>query len=136
MQVKAMLANSPERSAEEWEIHDYEGFEDAPISEWYSFERIANLAEFITEHETLGGKLLENFGGDLVVANTAFDNYWGEHTNLEEHARSLTEDVGMEIPNHLANYIDYAAMGRDMDMSGDIFSIEIAFDEIHIFGTA
>ena len=74
-QVKAMLANSPERGAEEWAIHDYEGFEGAPISEWDSFERIANLAEFITEHETLGGKLLEHFGGDLDDAKIAFDNY-------------------------------------------------------------
>ncbi len=135
-QVKAMLTNSPEPDAEEWSIHDYEGFEGAPISEWDSFERIANLAEFITEHETLGGKLLEHFGGDLDDAKTAFDNYWGEFENLEEYARSLTEDTGGEIPSHLANYIDYAAMGRDMEMSGDIFTVEIAFDEIHIFGTA
>jgi antirestriction protein len=135
-QVKAMLANSSEPNAEEWAIHDYEGFEDAPISEWDSFERIANLAEFITEHETLGGKLLEHFGGDLEDAKTAFDNYWGEFENLEEYARSLTEDVGMEIPTQLENYIDYAAMGRDMELSGDIFTVEITFDEIHIFGTA
>lgn len=133
-QVKAMLANSPEPEAEEWAIHDYEGFEGAPISEWDSFERIANLAEFITEHETLGGKLLEHFGGDLDDATTAFDNYYGEHTSLEEYARNLTEDTGGEIPNLLANYIDYAAMGRDMEMSGDIYTIEIAFDAIHIFG--
>jgi len=129
-----MLANSPEPDAEEWAIHDYEGFEDAPISEWDSFERIENLADFITEHEALGGKLLEHFGGDLDDAKTAFDNYWGEHTSLEEYARSLTEDVSAEIPNHLANYIDYAAMGRDMELSGDIFTIEIAHDETHIFG--
>ena len=135
MQVKAMLANSPEADAEEWSIHDYEGFEGAPISEWDSFERIADLAEFITEHETLGGKLLEHFGGDLDDAKSAFDNYWGEHTSLEEYARNLTEDVGTEIPTQLENYIDNAAMGRDMEMSGDIFTVEIAFDEIHTFGT-
>lgn len=93
------------------------------------------MAEFITEHETLGGKLLEHFGGDLDDAKTAFDNYWGEFENLEEYARNLTEETGMEIPNHL-NYIDYAAMGRDMELSGDIFTIETTFDEIHIFGTA
>jgi len=135
-EVKTMLANSSEPDAEEGAIHDYEGFEDAPISEWDSFERIANLAEFITEHETLGGKLLEHFGGDLDDAKTAFDNYYGENTSLEKYARNLTEDTVGDIPSHLANYIDYAAMGRDMEMSGDIFTIEIAHDEIHIFGTA
>ncbi len=135
-EVKTMLANSSEPDTEEWAIHDYEGFEDAPISEWDSFERIANLAEFITEHVALGGKLLEHFGGDLDDAKTAFDNYWGEFGSLEDYAQSLAEDMGMEIPTHLVNYIDYAAMGRDMEMSGDIFTIEIAHDEIHIFGTA
>ena len=135
-QVKAMLESSPEHGAEEWAVHDYEGFEGAPISEWDSFERIANLAEFIEEHGALGGKLLEHFGGDLEDAKTAFDNYWGEFETLEECARNLTEDVGTEIPTHLENYIDYAAMGRDMEMSGDIFTVEITHDEIHIFGTA
>ena len=80
--------------------------------------------------------MLEHFGGDLDDAKTAFDNYWGEFENLEEYARNLIEYTGGEIPNHLANYIDYAAMGRDMEMSGDIFTVEIAHDEIHIFGTA
>jgi len=133
-EVKSMLAASPEPDAEEHAIHDYEGFEDAPISEWDSCERIADLAEFITEHEELGGKLLEHFGGDLDDAKTAFDNYWGEFENLEDYARNLTEDIGTEIPTPLENYIDYAAMGRDMEMSGDIFTIELAFDEIHVFG--
>jgi len=133
-EVKSMLAASPELDAEEHAIHDYEGFEGAPISEWDSFERIADLAEFIGEHEVLGGKLLEHFGGYLDDAKTAFDNYWGEFENLEEYARSLTEDIGTAIPTPLENYIDYAAMGRDMEMSGDIFTIELAFDEIHIFG--
>ncbi len=133
-QVTAMLESSPEPEAEEWAIHDYEGFEGAPISEWESFESVANLAEFIEEHGALGGKLLEHFGGDLEDAKTAFDNYYGEFENLEDYARSLTEDCGTEIPANLENYIDYAAMGRDMELSGDILTIETAFDELHIFG--
>lgn len=28
-------------------------------------------------------------------------------------------------------YIDYERMGRDMDMSGDMFTIENSFDEAH-----
>ena len=108
--------------------------EGAPISEWDSFEHIANLAEFITEHATLGGKLLEHFGGDLDDAEKAMDEYHGEHVSLAMFAQQLTEDCGTEIPDNLSFYIDYSAMGRDMEMSGDIFTIEIAFDEIHIFG--
>ena len=58
-QTRAMLAASPEDGAEEWAIHDYEGFEGAPLSEYASFETVAALADFIEERGTLGGKLLE-----------------------------------------------------------------------------
>ena len=32
-QVRAMLADSPEPDAEEWAIHDHDGFEGAPLSD-------------------------------------------------------------------------------------------------------
>jgi len=133
VQTRAMLAASPIEMAEEWAIHDYEGFEGAPISEWQSFETVANMAEFIEEHETLGGKLIEHYGGDLKDAQTALEYYHGVYESLEDYARGLTEDTS-EIPENLALYIDYARMGRDFEMSGDIFTIETAYNEIHIFG--
>ena len=52
-QTRAMLVASPIDAAEEWAIHDTHGFEGAPISEWESFESVANIAEFIEEHEEL-----------------------------------------------------------------------------------
>lgn len=132
-EVRAMLKASPEPDAEEWAIHDYEGFEGAPVSEWTGFDTIAELADFIEEHETLGGKLLAHYGGDLQDAKRALENYAGEYESLEDYARQLSEETGAEIPDHLANYIDYAAMGSDMEAGGDVFAIETAFDEIHIF---
>jgi len=132
-QTQAMLAASPEEGAEEWAIHDYEGFEGAPVSEWESFESVAEMAEFIEEHETLGGKLIEHYGGELKDAKTALEHYHGQYESVEDYARGFTEDIST-IPENLAFYIDYARMGRDWEMSGDIFTIETAFDEIHIFG--
>ena len=132
-QTQAMLKASPIEEAEEWAIHDYEGFEGASLSEYASFEHVAALAEFIEEHEKLGGKLIEHYGGNLKDAKTALEHYHGEHESLEDYARSLTEDTS-EIPENLALYIDYAKMGRDWEMSGDIFTIETAHNETHIFG--
>jgi antirestriction protein len=134
-QTRVMLAASPEPDAEEWAIHDYEGFEGAPISEYSSFETIAEYADFISERGALGGKLLVHYGGDLEDAKTALEEYCGEFESLENYARELTEDTGGEIPEHLARYIDYAAMGRDMEMGGDVFTIETGFQNIHIFRT-
>lgn len=133
-ETRAMLAASPIEMAEEWAIHDYEGFEGAPVSEWASFETVAEMAEFIEEHEALGGKLIEHYGGDLGDAQKALEHYYGEYENLEDYARQHTLDCGPEIPESLAFYIDYKSMASDWESSGDIFTIATAFDEIHIFG--
>lgn len=132
-EVRAMLGASPEPLAEEWAIHDYEGFEGAPISEYSSFATVAALAAFIDERGELGGKLLEHFGGDISDASAAFEEYAGEHKSVADFAQDLTEDTGPEIPKQLEYYIDWEAMGRDMEMSGDIFTIQTGFDEIHVF---
>ncbi len=44
----------------------------------------------------------------------------------------MTEDT-TQIPENLAYYIDYERMGRDMELNGDIFTIETGYEEIHIF---
>ena len=112
----------------------YDGFEGAPISEWQSFDTVANIAEFIEEHGKLGGWLLEHYGGDLDDSKTALEHYHGEYASLEDYARQFTEDCGPKVPDGLALYIDYKSMAQDWEMSGDIFTVDTAFDEIHIFG--
>ena len=132
-ETRAMLAASPEPDAEEWAIHDYEGFEGAPVSEYTDFATITALADFIETHETLGGKLLEHFNGDLADATTALENYSGQFKTIADYAQDLTEQQGTEIPSNLAHYIDYEAMGKDLETNGDVFVLETAFDELHIF---
>jgi antirestriction protein len=131
--VRAMLAESPTPGAEEWSIHDYEGFEGADISEYASFETVCDLAEFAALHGRLGGKLLAHFGQNLDEARTAFEDYAGEYKSLTDFAEELTEQSGIEIPENLRYYIDYEAMGRDLELGGDVFTIETGFEEIHIF---
>jgi len=43
-----------EEDAEEWAIHDYEGFEGAEVGEYFSFENIVELADYIRERGELG----------------------------------------------------------------------------------
>ena len=72
-------------------------------------------------------------GGNIEDAQKALDDsYSGEYESLEDYARQLTEDTS-EVPEHLAFYIDYQSMGRDMELNGDVYTIETAFNEIHIF---
>jgi antirestriction protein len=133
-EINAMLAASPIEGAEEWAIHDYEGFEGAPICEYQGIESVAELAAFIAEHGALGGQVLAHFGGDLEEAReTIEERYFGEYERLADFAQESTENAH-EIPEALRCYIDYEAMGRDWAIS-DLLVIETGFQEVHIFGS-
>jgi antirestriction protein len=132
-ETRAMLAASPEPEAEEWAIHDFEGFEGAPLGEYTSFETVAALAEFIAERGTLGGKLLAHYGGELEDAQKAFDEYCGEYESLADYAEQFFEDTGQPVPKYLEPYIDWKAVGRDFEYSGDIFTIETGYNQTHVF---
>ena len=130
--VRAILKSSPIPDAEEWAIHDYENFDGVTINEYDSFARVVEIAEFIGNCSSFGGKLLENYGGDIEDAESALERYNGEYESLADFAEELTEST-TEIPKNLTYYIDYKSMARDMEMNGDIFSIETGYKEIHVF---
>lgn len=133
--INKMLDESPEGFAEEYAIHDYEGFNGYGLGEYESIGSVHEIACFIEEHPEIGGELLSHFGGSLDDAKkAAAESYSGCHTSLADYAEELTEGT-TEIPEHLQFYIDYERMGRDMELGGDIYTIETAHDEVHIFWT-
>jgi antirestriction protein len=130
--ISAMLADSPIANAEEWAIHDYEGFGSLRLSEYEGAGRVHEIACFIEEHGDLGASVLAHFDGDLNDAESAMENYQGRYTSLADYAAELTEQT-ITIPASLAHYIDYERMGRDLEMGGDVFTIAPHYDEVHIF---
>ena len=132
-QVSVMLASSPEPDAEEWAIHDYEGFEGARLSEYASFETVCALADFIVEHGSLGARLYREFGDDLEQARAAFEDYAGQYRSAADFAEEVTRDSGTEIPTSLDYYIDWTALARDMALNGEIMVFQTGFGEVHIF---
>lgn len=130
--TQAMLKASPEPQAEEWAIHCYENFHGFPLSEWEGFAEVHAYATFIAEHGRLGAELI-TYTGDIEHARAMMsDGYAGCYGSLADFAQELTEDITM-IPENLTGYIDYERMADDMEMSGDIFTIETAHDEVHVF---
>jgi antirestriction protein len=130
--IKEMLATSPERYAEEYAIHDYEGFVGCSLSEYQSIESVREIAIFLDENPDLGGELLSYLKNDIKQDKKATeDNYQGCYDSLADYAQVITED-STSIPSHLNYYIDYERMARDMEMSGDIFMIE-RNRSVHIF---
>ncbi|MEL6369179.1 MAG: antirestriction protein ArdA [Pseudomonadota bacterium] len=130
-EVSAMLKASPIAQAEEFGIHDYDDFAGAQLCEYTDLETVSALAAFIAEHGELGGKLL-SYLGDLDDAQKAMENHYaGCHASLAGFAQELTEET-TEIPEPLRFYIDYEAMARDFEIN-DVFTIETAYDEVHVF---
>ena len=119
--IAAMLKTSPVARAEEWAIHDYEGFGGVEI------------AGFLRERGVLGALVLEHVGGDVEAARTTLDEqYHGVFESLADCFQALTEETTV-IPGALRNYIDWQAMGRDAQLSGDVFTLETAHDAVHVF---
>ena len=130
--VQAMLFASPIDDAEEWAIHDYEGFEGAEVGEYYSFENVVELADYIRERGELGAQVLNYYGGNIEDAKARFDEYAGEYDSLADYAEELTEQTGETIPERLAPYIDYKAMAHDYEQSGDFLTFEVG-GSVHVF---
>jgi len=131
-ELREMLKSSPVPDAEEWAIHDYDNFGGIGLGEYESIEHVHEIAEFIEEHGKLGAALLNNFCEDLDEAKQAIENCIGCYRSLEDYAISWLEET-TEIPKHLEFYIDYEAMARDMEMNGDVFTLETGFEKVHVF---
>jgi antirestriction protein len=131
--IGAMLAASPEPLAEAWAIHDHEGFGGLEIGEYARIDQVVAIAAFLRQRGRLGALVLEHVRGDIDAAERALDDqYRGVFSSLAECFEDLTEETTI-IPEALRNYIDYEAMGRDAEMNGEVFTIETAHDQVHVF---
>ena len=129
--VRAMLAASKVPGAEEWAIHDHEGFAPLRLGEHESLERVARIGEGIARH----GEAFKHWATiegitrlDLVQGFE--DAYRGHWESLEAFAQDFWEDCGFDdaiakvIPEQLQAYVrfDAQAFARDLELSGDISS--------------
>ena len=96
-------------------------------------DTVARMGAFIAEHGALGAGLLEQFGGDMEQAESILENcYHGQFASLAEYMEELTTE-SVTIPEALRYYVDWDAMARDAEMGGDLFTIETAHGEVHVF---
>lgn len=128
-----VLKTSPIPNAEEWAIHDYEGFGDLRIPEHCSVEKVTAMADLITKHGELAAEVLNHTDMDFEYAKKLLtEGYIGVYDSVADYAEQLTEDT-IRIPSQLAYYIDYEAMARDMELNGDIFTLKAPNNQVHIF---
>jgi len=120
--VRAMLAASRLSGAEEWAIHDYEGFVPLRLREHESLERIARIGEGIARH----GEAFKHWA--TIEGITRLDR--GHWQSVEAFGQAFWDDCAFDdaiakvIPEQLQAYVrfDAAAFARDLELSGDISS--------------
>ena len=130
-EIYDMLENSPEEDAEEFAVHDYEGFGDVDIDEYTSIQAIAEYANFIQQHGRIGMALLSDYA--ISEAESMMDNcYQGCFDSEVDFAwRLFDECYAHQIPDNLRFYFDYEDFARDLFIN-DYCSVDVD-SETHIF---
>lgn len=130
-EIREMLKGSLEPFAEEWAIHDYEGFEGIRLEEYESIEKVAELARLIQEHGEAFAAYAGYVGLNYATAEGFEEAYSGEWDSEEEFAEDLMREC-YEIPEHLEFYIDYEKFARDIFIN-DYFSAEASGGGVYVF---
>jgi len=130
--ITQILDGSPEPGAEEWAIHDYEGFHGIQINEQEALDTVVWLADKLAEHgPAFTGWVAHK--GELDPDEDDFkDHYLGQFDSVTDYAELLADDMGVDtmldlyVPAHLRSYVtfDAAAFGRDLELGGDIVSVD------------
>jgi len=122
--IQDMLSESREPIAEEYAIHDYEGFGPLRLSEFEDIDKVAELGALIEEHGEAFAAYADNVGTDHATEEGFQDAYCGEWDSEKAYGEHLFDELYLhEVPEHVQPYIDYEAFARDVFM-GDCFSVD------------
>lgn len=113
-------------SAEEWAIHDYE-LGGIKISEWESFETVAELADALETHGDAFAAWWDNETRDSVDVDQFEDEYIGQYDSVTAYVDEMLEETGAlaEVPEWLRYHIDSDSIARDMSMGGEIWTADV-----------
>ncbi len=133
-QINAMLTASPIPGAEEWAIHDYEGFWGLHLSESEDIAHVHELAEAIEEHGEAFALYADLVGENYATPESFQDSYHGEWNSEEDFAYDWWEQAGYleQIPEELRVYIDFERVAHDLFIDG-FMSARDSSHNLHVF---
>jgi len=132
-EIAAMLAESPVPGAEEWAIHDYEGFGSLQVSEFEDLEQVAEIGRLIDEYGQAFAAYAAHVGIDFATEVGFQEAYRGEWGSEEEYGEEIFDEwYANQIPENIRCYIDYEAYAHDLFMN-DCYSIENPDGGVYVF---
>ncbi len=84
-EIARMLSTSEISSAEEWAIHDYEGFDTFRLSEHESITTVADLAAGLVKHGPAFARWAQQAGINNTDALAHFENHLTSDTPIQGH---------------------------------------------------
>lgn len=108
-------------SAEEYAIHDHEGFPANTVGEYSSLSEVAELVEGLESCDNPEAleAFMDAFGSDIKEALKNFeDAYCGEYKSEIDYAYEFIDSTGMldSMPENMQCYFDYERFSRDLFM--------------------
>lgn len=134
-EVEAMLAISPTPGAEEWAIHDHEGFGPLHLGEYEPLERVSALGQAIAEHGLAFARWVAYRGGFEPEEQRRFeDAFLGAWRSTEDFAEHLLDDLGVsdELERLLAGLPETYRSYVRFDVEAFAHDLEI---ELYVVGT-
>jgi antirestriction protein len=133
-EINAVLAASPEEGAEEWAIHDHEGFHGLIKGEWPDLQEVCTFAELIAEHGEAVAIYGAHIGADADGLGDSFqDAYCGQWDSFQEYVEQACDDIGYleNVPEHIKFHIDWESVAREW--SYEHFEGEATGGGVHVF---
>jgi len=137
-----ILDTSKEMVAEEWAIHDYEGFGGASIGEYDSFDHVVGLAQAIEEHGGAFAAWLDNDSSRTYEDVDGFlEQYCGEWDSTKAYVEEFICECGFgglsaEIIEENLSYIDVDHIEHEMFGVGDYWSAKTPDYNVWVFNSA
>ena len=135
-EIQEMLSESPLPGSEEHAIHDFLGFGSFHLAEYEDIETVSSLALLIDEFgEMVASTVWGHVSSNADEARRLLEEcYQGAWDSLEAYAEELLEGSGDldQVPGHLRHYIDVEAYARDLELGGDVFTVEEGC-QVHVF---
>jgi antirestriction protein len=136
-EIAAMLARSPEPVAEDWAIHDYEGFGNFQISEYESLAVVSAVALGIAECGPAFAAYAAAFGTDEQTLRAFDDIYLGRWPSLDAYAHHMADEFGWEaalrqLPADMQPFVqlDYQQVANFIDSA---MTVVEGGGEIYVF---
>ncbi len=135
-EVQAMLAGSPESLAEEWAVHDYEGFGSLRLSASESFQTVSAIAAGIAKHgEAFAAWLAYDSSLDTCEVTRFEEVYRGEWGSLHDYAENYAEEVGMydaaEKTGCAYVMVDTEMLERDLGI--ELYAVQSDHYSVYVF---